>query len=48
MLVLPNGAETVAILGSGTIGLTAVVAARELGAEKIFVTARHKQQANMA
>ena len=45
---LMNGAETVAILGSGTIGLTAVVAARELGARKIFVTARHKQQANMA
>ena len=45
---LMNGAETVAILGSGTIGLTAVVAARELGAGKIFVTARHKQQANMA
>ena len=34
--------------GSGTIGLTAVVAARQLGAGKIFVTARHKQQANMA
>ena len=45
---LMNGAETVAILGSGTIGLTAVVAARELGAGKVFVTARHKQQANMA
>tara|TARA_B100000809_G_C15112444_1_gene521107 strand:+ start:82 stop:1116 length:1035 start_codon:yes stop_codon:yes gene_type:complete len=45
---LMNGAETVAILGSGTIGLTAVVAARQLGAGKIFVTARHKQQANMA
>ena len=43
-----SGAETVAILGSGTIGLTAVVAARQLGAGKIFVTARHKQQANMA
>lgn len=45
---LMSGAETVAILGSGTIGLTAVVAARQLGAGKIFVTARHKQQANMA
>jgi len=43
-----NGGETVAILGAGTIGLTAVVAARQLGAGKIFITARHKQQADMA
>ena len=43
-----KGGDTVAILGSGNIGLTAVVAARQLGAGKIFVTARHKQQADMA
>ena len=43
-----NGGETVAILGAGTIGLTAVAAARELGAGKIFITARHEQQAKMA
>ena len=43
-----NGGETVAILGAGTIGLTAVVAAKQLGAGKIFVTARHEQQAAMA
>ena len=43
-----NGGETVAILGAGTIGLTAVVAARQLGAGRIFVTARHEQQAAMA
>ena len=45
---LMTGGESVAILGAGTIGLTAVVAARALGAGKIFVTARHEQQANMA
>ena len=38
------GGETVAILGSGTIGLTAVAAAKALGAGKIFATARHPQQ----
>ena len=40
--------ETVVVLGAGTIGLTAVAAARALGAGKIFVTARHPQQAAMA
>ena len=43
-----KGGDTVAILGSGNIGLTALTAARELGAGKIFVTARHKHQAEMA
>lgn len=43
-----RGGDTVAILGAGNIGLTAVTAARQLGAGKIFVTARHKQQAEMA
>lgn len=43
-----NGGETVVVLGSGNIGLTAVAAARALGAGKIFATARHEQQATMA
>ncbi|HAE34089.1 MAG: zinc-binding dehydrogenase [SAR202 cluster bacterium] len=43
-----KGSETVAVLGSGTIGLTAVAAARQLGAGKIFVTSRHVQQSEMA
>jgi threonine dehydrogenase-like Zn-dependent dehydrogenase len=36
--------ETVLVLGAGSIGLTAVAAARALGAGKIFVTARYEQQ----
>lgn len=43
-----SGGETVVVLGAGNIGLTAVVAARALGAGKVFVTARHEQQAAMA
>jgi threonine dehydrogenase-like Zn-dependent dehydrogenase len=43
-----QGGETVAVLGSGSIGLTAIAAARALGAGKIFATARHAQQAEMA
>ncbi len=43
-----QGGETVVVLGAGSIGLTAVAAARALGAGKIFVTARHAQQAEMA
>ena len=40
--------ETVVVLGSGTIGLTTLVAARALGAGKVFLTARHPQQTEMA
>ena len=40
--------DTVVVLGAGTIGLTAVAAARALGAGKVFATARHEQQAAMA
>ena len=40
--------ETVVVLGSGTIGLTTLVAARALGAGKVFLTARHSQQTEMA
>jgi 2-desacetyl-2-hydroxyethyl bacteriochlorophyllide A dehydrogenase len=43
-----RGGETVVVLGAGNIGLTTVAAARALGAGKIIVTARHKQQAAMA
>ncbi|MDH3599313.1 MAG: zinc-binding dehydrogenase [Candidatus Tectomicrobia bacterium] len=43
-----QGGETVVVLGAGNIGLTAVAAARTLGAGRIFVTARHAQQAEMA
>ena len=43
-----SGGETVVVLGAGNIGLTAVAAARALGAGKVFATARHEQQAAMA
>ena len=43
-----SGGETVAVLGAGNIGLTTVAAARALGAGRVFVTARHPQQAAMA
>lgn len=43
-----RGGETVAVLGSGNIGLTSIVAARGLGAGKIIATARYEQQAAMA
>ncbi len=40
--------ERVAILGSGTIGLMALIAARALGASDVFITARHEHQADAA
>lgn len=43
-----KGDETVVVLGTGSIGLTAVAAARALGAGKIFATARHKHQSDLA
>jgi 2-desacetyl-2-hydroxyethyl bacteriochlorophyllide A dehydrogenase len=42
------GGETVLVLGAGTIGLTAVAAARSLGAGRIFITAKYKHQADIA
>ncbi|MDP6402837.1 MAG: zinc-binding dehydrogenase [SAR202 cluster bacterium] len=42
------GGETVAVLGAGNIGLTAVAAARALGAGKVLASARHPHQAAMA
>ncbi len=43
-----RGGESVVVLGAGNIGLTAVAAAKKLGAGQIFVTARHKHQSDMA
>ena len=43
-----KGGENVVVLGCGTIGLTAVAAARALGANRVFATARHPHQAAMA
>jgi 2-desacetyl-2-hydroxyethyl bacteriochlorophyllide A dehydrogenase len=40
--------ERVAIIGSGTIGLMALVGARALGASDIFMTARYPHQAEAA
>ena len=47
-LVSLSVGERVAILGSGTIGLMTVVAARAMGASSIFTTARHQHQADAA
>lgn len=43
-----KGGETVAVLGSGNIGLTAIAAARALGAGTVLATARYEQQAALA
>ena len=43
-----NGGETVAVLGSGTIGLCTTAAARAMGAGTIVATARYPQQVEMA
>ncbi len=40
--------DTVAVLGSGTIGLTTVIAARYLGAGFVGVTGRHAHQRSLA
>ena len=40
--------DTVVVLGAGNIGLTAIAAARALGAGKIIATARHVHQADLA
>lgn len=44
---MPQGA-TVVIVGAGTIGLMTLLAARALGADKVFVVARHAHQAAAA
>ncbi len=43
-----QGGEVVAVLGSGNIGLTSIVAAKGLGAGRVIATARYEQQADMA
>lgn len=43
-----RGGETVVVIGTGTIGLTAVAVARSLGARRVFATARYQQQRDMA
>ena len=43
-----RGGESVMVLGSGSIGLMAVGAARAMGAGKVLATARHSHQATMA
>ena len=40
--------ERVLVLGSGTVGLVTLVAARSLGAGEVIVTARHAHQAELA
>jgi 2-desacetyl-2-hydroxyethyl bacteriochlorophyllide A dehydrogenase len=40
--------DRVAVLGSGSIGLTAIAAARAMGATFVAATARHPQQKSMA
>jgi threonine dehydrogenase-like Zn-dependent dehydrogenase len=40
--------ERIVVLGSGTIGLMAIVAARALGAKEVLATARYPHQAEMA
>jgi threonine dehydrogenase-like Zn-dependent dehydrogenase len=40
--------DRVAVLGAGTVGLTAVLAARAAGAERILATARYDHQAEAA
>lgn len=43
-----RGGENVLVLGCGTIGLSAVAAARALGAKQVLATARHPHQGEMA
>lgn len=40
--------QRVLVLGAGTVGLLTALAARELGAGEVFVTARHPHQAELA
>jgi threonine dehydrogenase-like Zn-dependent dehydrogenase len=44
--VQPGG--TVAVVGDGAVGLLAVLAARQLGAEKIIVSSRHEPRQKLA
>jgi 2-desacetyl-2-hydroxyethyl bacteriochlorophyllide A dehydrogenase len=44
----PTGADTVLLLGAGTIGLLAAAAAKALGAGRVLITAKHEHQAEAA
>ena len=44
----PEPGASMAILGCGTIGLCSLLAARSLGCERVFITARHPFQAAAA
>ena len=43
-----KGGETVVVIGAGSIGLTAIAAAKALGAGKLFASSRHSHQTKMA
>ena len=43
-----NPGSSVAILGSGTIGLTTLLAARAYGARRVFISAKYEHQALLA
>lgn len=40
--------KTVAVVGDGAVGLSAVLAAKQLGAKRIIVSSRHPQRQNLA
>ena len=40
--------KTVAVVGDGAVGLLAVLAAKEMGAERIIAMSRHESRANLA
>src|SRR5207244_158728 len=40
--------KTVAVVGDGAVGLLAVLAAKELGAERIIAMSRHEQRQQLA
>ena len=43
-----RGGESLAVIGAGAIGLTAVIAGRALGAGRVIATARYPHQAELA
>jgi 2-desacetyl-2-hydroxyethyl bacteriochlorophyllide A dehydrogenase len=47
-IAAPSGADTVLVVGAGTIGLMTVAAARAMGAGRVLVTARYSHQADAA
>lgn len=43
-----EGAERLAIIGAGTVGLMAIIAAQSMGAADVFISARYPHQADAA